>query len=71
MTSLALPVTRIEDLKTINEWDFHWKTNLNPNPNKQAQKLIFTKKCKNIRHAPVILNNTKVYQSTTPKHSQS
>ena len=41
-----------KDLKTINEWAFQWKMSFNPNPNKQAQELFFTKKSKNIRHPP-------------------
>ena len=35
---------------------------------KQAHEVIFTRKSKNIRHLPLIFNNSKVFQSTTQKH---
>ena len=34
------------DLKKISEWAFQWKMNLNPDPTKQPQELIFLAKCK-------------------------
>ena len=57
-----------KDLKTINEWAFQWKMSFNPDPNKQAQEVIFTRKSKNMRHPPLIFNKSKVFQSTTQKH---
>ena len=41
----------------------------NPDPNKEAQEIVFTRKCKNMRHLPLIFNKSKVFQSTTQKHS--
>ena len=49
----------------MNEWSFQWKINFNPDPNKQAQGVIFTRKSSDIRHPPLIFNNTKVFQSPT------
>ena len=40
----------------------------NPDPNKQAQEVIFTRKSKNMRHPPLIFNKSKGFQSTTQKH---
>ena len=40
----------------------------NPDPNKQAQEVIFTRKSKNMHHPPLIFNKSKVFQSTTQKH---
>ena len=57
-----------KDLKTINEWALQWKMSFNPDPNKQAQEVIFTRKSKNMRHPPLIFNKSKVFQSTTQKH---
>ena len=57
-----------KDLKTINEWAFQWKISFNPDPNKQAQEVIFSRKSKNMRHPPLIFNKSKVFQSTTQKH---
>ena len=30
------------DLKKISKWAFQWKMSLNPDPNKQAQEVIFS-----------------------------
>ena len=57
-----------KDLKTINEWALQWKLSFNPDPNKQAQEVIFTRKSKNMRHPPLIFNKSNVFQSTTQKH---
>ena len=32
-----------EDLQKIGNWIFKWKMNLNPDPNKQAQEVIFSR----------------------------
>ena len=40
----------------------------NPDPNKQAQEVICTRKSKNMRHPPLIFNKSKVFQSTTQKN---
>ena len=39
-----------------------------PDPNKQAQEVIFRKVAKNLRHPPPIVDHTKVSQSATEKH---
>ena len=57
-----------KDLKTKNEWVFRWKRSFNPDPNKQAQEVIFSRKFKNMHHPPLIANKSKVFQSTTQKH---
>ena len=57
-----------KDLKTINKWTFQWKMRFNPDLNKQAQEVIFTRISKNMRRPPLIFNKSKVFQSTTQKH---
>ena len=32
------------DFKKINDWDYQWKMNFNPDPSKQAQDIIFLRK---------------------------
>ena len=32
------------DLKLISDWTFQWKKNFNPDPSKQAQEIIFSRK---------------------------
>ena len=36
------------DLMKIKNWDFQWKMRLNPDPNKQAQEVICSKKINKI-----------------------
>ena len=33
-----------KDLKLISNWAFQWKMSLNPDPSKQAQEIIFSRK---------------------------
>ena len=35
-----------EDLEIVNDWAFQWKMNLNIDPTKQAQEVIFSRKAK-------------------------
>ena len=39
----------------------------NPDPNKQAQEFIFSRKSKNMHHPSLIFNKSKVFQSKTQK----
>ena len=55
----------------INNWDFQWKMNFNPDPKKPAQK----KKKKNcsrkvlkLAHPLLVYNNSIVAQSISQKH---
>ena len=56
------------DLKKINKWAFQWKMSFNPDPNKQAQEVIFSRKLNKLDHPSLNFNNTVVIQSTTHKH---
>ena len=40
----------------------------NPDPKKQAQEVIFSRKSKAILHPPLVLNNNNVIQTTSQKH---
>ena len=40
----------------------------NPDPNKQPQEVIFSRKSKNMHHPPLIFNKSKFFQSKTQKH---
>ena len=42
--------------------------NFNPDPTKQAQKVTFSRKAKEIYHPPLVFNNTSVSQSSSQKH---
>ena len=56
-----------EDLKIIY-WVFQWKMSFNPDPSKQAQKVIFSRKLQKFFYPPLHFNNMAVTQSTTQKH---
>ena len=57
-----------KDLKIINNYAFQWKLNFNPDPTKQAHKVIFSSKTKKIYYPPVVFNNTNVSQSSSQKY---
>ena len=40
----------------------------NPNPGKQAQEFIFSRKCQNLNHDSVYFNYNLVPQITSQKH---
>ena len=57
-----------KDLEMTHNWAFQWKTNFNPDLNKQAREVIFSRKTKNLHHPPLVFNNTNITQSTYQKH---
>ena len=56
-----------DDLVKIDNWAYQWKMSFNPDPNKQAQEVIFSRKTKKINHPPTF-NKSTVSQSTSQKH---
>ena len=56
------------DLKKIGEWAFQWKMSFNPDPTKQAQELIFSRKVQMTNHGPLFFNENAVPQTTLQKH---
>ena len=57
-----------EDLNKINHWAFQWKMSFNPDPSKQAQEVIFSRKLQKSVYPPLHFNNIAVTQSATQKH---
>ena len=55
------------DLAKINRWAFQWKMSFNPDPKKQAQEVIFSRKSKAISHPPLVFHNN-VIQVTSHEH---
>ena len=39
-----------KDLASINNWAYQWKMSFNPDPTKQAQEVIFSRKTKTLSH---------------------
>ena len=56
-----------DDFNKINNWAFQWKMNFNPDLNKQAQKVIFSRKIQKSAQPPLVLNNNIMNQSVTQK----
>ena len=56
------------DLKKIGEWAFQWKMSFNPDPNKQAQELIFSRKVQTTNHPSLFFNENVVPKTTLQKH---
>ena len=52
----------------ISNWAFQWKRRFNPDPNKQAQEVIFSRKINKIDHPPLYFNQNFVKSSSTHKH---
>ena len=56
------------DLKLINDWAYQWKMQFNPDPLKQAQEVIFSRKLKDINHPNLIFNDSVVNKVSCQKH---
>ena len=56
------------DLSKINTWASQWKINFNPDPNKQAQEFIISRKIKKTSHPLLNFNNNSVKQVEFQKH---
>ena len=57
-----------KNLKKINDWATQWKIIFKPEPTKQAQEVIFSRKIKKPLHTPLTFNNTNVKQTAFQKH---
>ena len=55
------------DLARIQQWAFQWKMTFNPDLNKQAQKVVFSRKLKKVCHPPLRFKNN-VSQTSSQKH---
>ena len=48
------------DLSLISKWAFNWKMLINPDTNKPAQEVLFSRKKKTQNHPNISLNNFQV-----------
>ena len=53
---------------TLNNWAFQWKMQFNPDRNKQAQELYFSKKAVNQKSLDLTFNKSNVASSPSVKH---
>ena len=56
------------DLSKIRNWVYQWKMSFNPDPSKQAQKVIFSRKTQETYHPSIYFNNKSVKQVPSQKH---
>ena len=56
------------DLTRMKQWTFQWNMSFNPDPNKQAQEVFFSRKLKKVCHPPLCFNNNNVSQASSQKH---
>ena len=48
------------DLQKISEWAYKWKMSFNPDLNKQAQEVIFSRKLNKPSHPKIVFNSAPV-----------
>ena len=56
------------DLTKISEWAVQWKMNFNPDPSKQAQELLFSRKISSKPYPSLYFNDNPVHQVQLQKH---
>ena len=56
------------DLDLINKWAYQWKMSFNPDPTKQAEEILFSRKLKSPDHPPIYFNNIEVKRVSDHKH---
>ena len=57
------------DLEIVSNWTFQWKVLFNPDPNKQAVEILFSKKQhEKGNHPPLNFNGNKVQTAISQKH---
>ena len=56
------------DLVKINRWAYQCKMSFNPDPSKQAQEVIFSRKTKKEYHPPLTFNNNNVLETNSQKY---
>ena len=56
------------DLQKVSDWAFQWKMQFNPDPNKQAQEVIFSKKAESKYSLPLTFNKAEVRTCRSLKH---
>ena len=56
------------DLVKISNWAYQWKISFNPDPSKQAQEIVFSRKVNKDYHTPLAFNNNNVPETDSQKH---
>ena len=56
------------DLDKISHWAYQWKMAFNPDPNKQANEVLFTCKKSKVDHPSLYFNGSPVQRVSEQKH---
>ena len=56
------------DLNKVSDWAYTWKMSFNPDPSKQAQEVIFSRKYTKEDHPPIYFNDIPVTETTVQKY---
>ena len=56
------------DLRKISNWAFQWKISFNPDPLKQAQEVIFSRKITKTNHPTLVFNDSPVHRVALQKY---
>ena len=59
-------------MEKINQWAYQWKMQFKPDPNKQPNEVIFSRKSisYNLSHHPIKLNERIITKCNHQKHSE-
>ena len=57
------------DLKEISKYAFQWKMSFNPEPSKQSQEVIYSKRTTKVGHSKIFFNNVPVFQVDFQNHA--
>ena len=57
-----------KDLQKISEWAYKWKMSFNPDLNRQAQEVVFSRKLNKSSHPKMFFNNSPVVCASWQKH---
>ena len=64
----ASSATLNNDLVKIQEWAYNWKMSFNPDKNKQAKEVIFSRKLRKVFHPNLSFNDQPIERSVAHKH---
>ena len=56
------------DLDKVSCWAYTWKMSFNPDPSKEAEDVVFSRKCTEEDHFPIYFNDISITQTTVQKH---
>ena len=57
-----------KDLELIPEWACKWEMSFNPDKNRQAQEVAFSRKQSKPKHSQLLFNKTPAAYSSSQKH---